>query len=180
MSLTSYHCSTPRFEFGCKSTNIFRKRQYYEEKENSIYKRDVSYFFKGTLETYSEEDCVIYLPVSERNRTFDTSYPEESLLPSLSIRNDYGTQNDKITQRWRRVKNKFLPTWIYILVLVLILGGIGFWIYSIVYKRIRQKERHERKKQRQVLQKQRIKEVEKSKKEEKRLTKKRKPDEKKN
>lgn len=150
-----------------------------EEKENSIYKRDVSYFFKGTLETYSEEDCVIYLPASERNRTFDTSYPEESLLPSLSIRNDYGTQNDKITQRWRRVKNKFLPTWIYILVLVLILGGIGFWIYSIVYKRIRQKERHERKKQRQVLQKQRIKEVEKIKKEEKRLTKKRKPEEKK-
>ena len=101
------------------------------------------------------------------------------MLPSLSIRNDYGTQNDKITQRWRRVKNKFLPTWIYILVLVLILGGIGFWIYSIVYKRIRQKERHERKKQRQVLQKQRIKEAEKSKKEEKRLTKKRKPEEKK-
>ena len=34
MSLTSYHCSTPRFEFGCKSTNIFRKRQYYEEKNS--------------------------------------------------------------------------------------------------------------------------------------------------
>lgn len=151
-----------------------------EEKENSVYKRDVSYFFKGTLDEYSEEDCIFYLPVSEKDRRFDASYPDESLLPSLAIRNDYGTQNDKITQRWRRVKNKFLPTWIYVLVLVLILAGIGLWIYSVMYKRIKQKERHDRKKQRQLIQKQRIKEVEKNKKEEKRLTKKRKVEEKKN
>ncbi len=150
-----------------------------EEKENSVYKRNIDYFFKGTLDEYTDEDTVFYIPATEHNRRFDASYPEESLLPSLSIRNDYGSQNDKITQRWRRVKNKFLPTWVYVIVLLLIVGGLGGWIFTLVYRHTKEKERHERKKQRQLIQKQKIKEAEKARKEEKLQTKKRKEAEKK-
>lgn len=116
------------------------------ELENYYYRKDISYFFSGTIE--NEEDAIFYISASDRYRQFDTQYPDSNVLPSLCIMNDFGNQNDSMLKMWEQVKNTNLPLWAYYLILtcVLILLSIIIANYVLVYQR--KKRRKLRKKER--------------------------------
>lgn len=122
-----------------------------EEKEHSYYKKDVSYFFKGTLKEHAEEEnpMVFAVAASEKNRQFDTQYPDQEILPSLCIMADFGDQTDALVAMWEKVKNTNLPIWAYVLILVLVVLGILFAVLYGVHKRRIKAERRARKKERQ-------------------------------
>lgn len=102
-----------------------------EEKEDKYYMKDISYFFEGTLENKDISDSIFAIAASEKDRQFDTQYPDSSLLPSLAVMADFGSQNADLLLMWENVKNTPLPLYAYILVLVAVVAII---IFYIVYK----------------------------------------------
>lgn len=120
-----------------------------EDKESSYFVKDINYFFNGTLEEYTAEDTKFYVLASEKDRQFDTQYPDQSQLPYLCIMADFGDQNEKLLTMWEKVKNTNLPIWAYILIILVIVGLIGFFVFRKVQRRIVLKQRAERKKARE-------------------------------
>lgn len=114
-----------------------------EEKENVLFKKDISYFFEGSLNEYELSDASLYIEASELNRAFDSSYPDEELLPSLFVMKDYGSQTQVISKMWQQIKNKFLPLWVYILAILGVSGLVTFVIYNKVKKNKELKRRKE-------------------------------------
>ena len=107
-----------------------------EEVDNYIYKKSIAYFFDGTLDEFSNEDAIFYLPISERERLFDTEYPDEEILPRLAIMNDYGeVQTQKVVQSWSRIKNHILSLWVYIVAIIFVVGVIGYFIYAKIMRK---------------------------------------------
>ncbi len=102
-----------------------------EEKEDKYYMKDISYFFEGTLENKDISDSIFAIAASEKDRQFDTQYPDSSLLPGLAVMADFGSQNADLLLMWENVKNTPLPLYAYILVLVAVVAII---IFYIVYK----------------------------------------------
>lgn len=102
-----------------------------EEKEDKYYMKDISYFFDGTLENKDISDSIFAIGASEKDRQFDTQYPDSSLLPGLAVMADFGSQNADLLLMWENVKNTPLPLYAYILVLVAVVAII---IFYIVYK----------------------------------------------
>lgn len=102
-----------------------------EEKEDKYYMKDISYFFDGTLENKDISDSIFAIGASEKDRQFDTQYPDSSLLPGLAVMADFGSQNADLLLMWENVKNTPLPLYAYILILVAIVAII---IFYIVYK----------------------------------------------
>ncbi len=102
-----------------------------EEKEDKYYMKDISYFFEGTLENKDISDSIFAIGASEKDRQFDTQYPDSSLLPGLAVMADFGSQNADLLLMWENVKNTSLPLYAYILVLVAVVAII---IFYIVYK----------------------------------------------
>lgn len=102
-----------------------------EEKEDKYYMKDISYFFEGTLENKDISDSIFAIGASEKDRQFDTQYPDSSLLPGLAVMADFGSQNADLLLMWENVKNTPLPLYAYILVLVAVVAII---IFYIVYK----------------------------------------------
>lgn len=102
-----------------------------EEKEDKYYMKDISYFFEGTLENKNISDSIFAIAASEKDRQFDTQYPDSSLLPGLAVMADFGSQNADLLLMWENVKNTPLPLYAYILVLVAVVAII---IFYIVYK----------------------------------------------
>ena len=100
-----------------------------DDKENYYYKKDISYFFEGTLEgEMSIENATFYLTADMKDRQFDTQYPDSSILPSLAVMEDFGAQNASVLLMWEAVKNTTLPLWAYILILVIVVILIGLVI----------------------------------------------------
>lgn len=119
--------------------------------ENYYYKKDISYFFSGTIE--NEEDAIFYISAIDRYRQFDTQYPDKEILPSLCIMNDFGTQNDSMLRMWEEVKNTNLPLWAYYLILVAVIALVSLIITNYVITYQRKKRRKLRKKERFLKQK---------------------------
>lgn len=124
-----------------------------EEKEESYYLKDISYFFKGTLEEMSDEDMIFAVLASDKDRQFDTQYPDSSILPSLCIMQDFGDQTNALTKMWEQVKNTNLPLWAYILVIFAVVGLIGYIIFEKIRKKMVLDKRRERKLARQAKEK---------------------------
>ncbi|MFA6829619.1 MAG: extracellular solute-binding protein [Bacilli bacterium] len=116
-----------------------------EELESSYYVKDISYFFSGTLDEYSNDSVTFCITADCKNRQFDTQYPDSSLLPGLCIMADFGNQTDSLLKMWENVKNTNLPLWAYILICVSIVGLIGFYIFSKIRKRQILNDRRKRK-----------------------------------
>jgi len=95
------------------------------------YTKNLAYFFGGTLEATGDDlvdATTFYLPVDEKDKQFDTAYPDESILPKLVIMDDYGDNNGYVVDMWTRVKAKFLPLWVYIVVAVLLLALVVYFL----------------------------------------------------
>ena len=117
-----------------------------EEKDNSYFIKDVSYFFNNTIS--EESDSVFYISASDRYRQFDAQYPDSNILPSLCIMNDFGKQNDSMLKMWEKVKNNNLPLWSYYLILIVVILIIGFIIFIANNNHQKKKRRKQRKMER--------------------------------
>ena len=124
-----------------------------EEKESSYYTKDISYFFEGTLTDHVPTDAVFALLASEKDRQFDTQYPDAKVLPGLAVMADFGDQTDALLSMWEDVKNTTLPIWAYVTLLLLVLLAIGLSVFLKVKKRNTLRRRRERKEGRQLLEK---------------------------
>ena len=102
--------------------------------EDSIFEKDVSYFFEGTLDEYELDDAKLYIEGSELNRSFDASYPDESKLSSLFVMKDYGNQNQAISKMWQQIKNRYLPLYVYIIAIAIVSGLVTLVIINKVKK----------------------------------------------
>lgn len=117
-----------------------------EEKENSYYIKDISYFFNSTIS--EDNDAIFYIQASDRYRQFDTQYPDSSILPSLCVMNDFGKQNDSMLKMWEKVKNNNLPLWSYYLILVFVILIIALIIVIAINNHQKKKRRKARKNER--------------------------------
>lgn len=124
-----------------------------EEKESSYYTKDISYFFEGTLTEHVPTDAVFALLASEKDRQFDTQYPDRTVLPGLAVMADFGDQTDALLSMWEDVKNTTLPIWAYVLIVILVLAAIGLSVFFKVKRRNTLRRRRERKEGRQLLEK---------------------------
>ncbi len=113
-----------------------------EEKEESYYVKDISYFFEDTLEEHDASDAMFCVAAADKGRQFDTQYPDSAVLPRLAVMADFGDQNDKLLDMWEDVKNTNLPTWAYILLLVALVVLIALYVaYRIRKRRIHNKRK---------------------------------------
>lgn len=122
-----------------------------EELEVSYYKKDISYFFEGTLGegVDASQEAVFYLPASEKDRQFDTQYPDNSVLPRLAVMADFGAQqNAALLMMWESVKNTSLPLWSYIVVLLVVVLLIALAITLKVHRHQVLERRRQRKEER--------------------------------
>ncbi len=120
-----------------------------EDLETSYYKKDISYFFEGTLVEMEDDDMIFAVLASSKNRQFDTQYPDSKILSSLCIMQDFGDQTNSLTKMWEQVKNTNLPTWAYILIIIAVVALIGYYIFVKIKNKITIDKRKERKKARQ-------------------------------
>lgn len=116
--------------------------------ENSYYLKDISYFFEGTLTELDDENMVFAVLASDKNRQFDTQYPDSKILSSLCIMQDFGDQTNSLTKMWEQVKNTNLPTWAYILIIIAVVALIGYYIFTKIRNKMIIDKRKERKKAR--------------------------------
>lgn len=88
-------------------------------------KKDLSYFFEGTLE--DNTDAYIYYDVESKDRQLDAMYPDASILPHLVIMKDYGDRTTAVNEVWEAGKALQFPAWGYWVVLSIILAGLITW-----------------------------------------------------
>ncbi len=88
-------------------------------------KKDLSYFFKGTLE--DNADAYIYYDVESKDRQLDAMYPDASILPHLVIMKDYGDRTTAVNEVWEAGKALQFPVWGYWVVLSVVLAGLITW-----------------------------------------------------
>ena len=125
-----------------------------EVKSDYYYTKDISYFFRGTLEENTEADCVFYLTADMKDRQFDTQYPDYDVIPSLTVMADFGAeQNASLLMMWENVKNTTLPTWAYYLILAVVVVLIVLLIAFKIRRHLILKKRRERKLSREKLEK---------------------------
>ena len=130
------------------------------QEENGIQEVDLSHYFLGTLEEYSEDpvdkdmifytDCY-YVSDEEGNlsssvgRQFYCQYPDLETLNRCSVMKDYGKNNEYVMRMWERFKSNSLPTWAIVLFIVEIAAVIGLIGYFMLNKRIKKQLRNARK-----------------------------------
>lgn len=88
-------------------------------------KKDLSYFFEGTLE--DNTDAYIYYDVESKDRQLDAMYPDASILPHLVIMKDYGDRTTAVNEVWEAGKALQFPVWGYWVVLSIVLAGLITW-----------------------------------------------------
>lgn len=110
-----------------------------DESETDTFSLDLGYFFNGTIS--SDKSAVIVAPSSEKNGMLETQYPSEELLQRCGVMHDFGAQNEEVVSMWTRVRASDLSIGTYIFLGVILLGGVGFGIYSVVKKHKAKKRR---------------------------------------
>lgn len=115
----------------------------------NYYKKDISYFFEGTLKEMDEEDCIFILDIDSQGKQFDTQYPDSSQLPHLAVMADFGQQNASMLLMWESVKNTTLPIWAYVLILIVVLIIIILFILAYIRKAVVKQRRKQRKLERE-------------------------------
>ncbi len=128
---------------------------------DEYYTKDISYFFKGTLDELDDSAAHFILPLDSRNKQFDTQYPDESLLPHLTIMADFGSQNASMLLMWESVKNTSLPTWAYYFILGILVLILVLFLLLQVSRHAVKKRRKDRKQAREEARKLKIQQLKK-------------------
>ncbi len=116
-----------------------------EQLESSYYSKSINYFFKGTLTDKTDADTTFYVTADQKDRQFDTMYPDETVLPTLAVMADFGTQNSKMVKMWEKLKNTALPTWAYFTILAAVILIIILAILNEIRKHAVMARRRQRK-----------------------------------
>ncbi len=127
--------------------------------ETGIEKVDLSYFFKGTLVDYSQEDTIFYsdcyLPfyyeeegVKKHNnsvgRQFYCQYPSEETMMRCAVMRDYAKNNSYVMKMWEEFKSTALPLPMIIIFIVEIAIAAVLILYFLLSKNIKKKLRMKR------------------------------------
>lgn len=128
---------------------------------DEYYTKDISYFFKGTLDELDDSAAHFILPLDSRNKQFDTQYPDESLLPHLTIMADFGSQNASMLLMWESVKNTSLSTWAYYFILGILVLILVLFLLLQVSRHAVKKRRKDRKQAREEARKLKIQQLKK-------------------
>lgn len=128
---------------------------------DEYYTKDISYFFKGTLDELDDSAAHFILPLDSRNKQFDTQYPDETLLPHLTIMADFGSQNASMLLMWESVKNTSLPTWAYYFILGILVLILVLFLLLQVSRHAVKKRRKDRKQAREEARKLKIQQLKK-------------------
>jgi spermidine/putrescine transport system substrate-binding protein len=121
-----------------------------DDKASSYYTKDISYFFAGSLEEKTSADCLFDLTADQKDRQFDTQYPDSTLLPSLCVMADFGDQTDALLKMWEKVKNTDLPLWAYITIIAVIVLLIVWFVVAKIKKHAAMERRRQRKEAREI------------------------------
>ena len=132
--------------------------------------RDLTYMFEGTLSEesvpdvlgstpsdnpylfYSDEIETIASPYGdggeiEAGRQFSAQYPDQNLIPKLSVMKDYGYNNKYVLSMWENVKGNNLPVWgvvvFSILLAVLLAVVVSGFVAKMQYRKIKIARRKE-------------------------------------
>lgn len=122
---------------------------------------DLSYFFDGTLEEYTESDMIFYsdcyLPFTYEDdegnevqnisvgRQFFAQYPNQETINRCSVMKDYGENNIYVMKMWENFKSNPLPVWAIITLIVMVVGILAFGAYMVVNAVIKNNLRKARK-----------------------------------
>ena len=124
-----------------------------DEEGNPLEVVDLSYFFEGTLNAYTEEDMFFYsdcyLPFREEGnisvgRQFFCQYPNKETINRCSVMADYGEQNIHVVKLWEDFKSNPVPTWGVILLIVEGVAALGIVGYLTINKTIKKNLRQKR------------------------------------
>jgi len=96
---------------------------------------DLRYFFKDSLNEYSEADAIIHAYPEVVGRQLTAQYPSNDILDRLAIMNDFGPEgNVRLLDMWEQVRTNKLPVWGIIVIAVEGAGAIALAVYLIVHK----------------------------------------------
>lgn len=104
---------------------------------------DLTYFFGDTVET----ETIIYLDEENIGRQLNAQYPDGDTIPRLAIMRDFGENNRLILEMWEEVRASNLPGWAIALIVVGVLGVVGFGGFFLYRKSLVKKNRSARRRQ---------------------------------
>ena len=106
---------------------------------------DLRYFFKDSLDEYSENDAILHASIDYVGRQLTAQYPSAEILDRLAIMNDFGPEgNARLLDMWEQVRTNALPLWGIIILAVEAVAGIAFAAYLITHKVNRKRFKKER------------------------------------
>lgn len=124
-------------------------------------KRDLTYFFEGTLSEYNDKvDAIFYSDEIETlqkedgtdfevGRQFLAQYPSGDMLPRLAVMADYGEANSYVLRMWESVKSGKIELWVVVVFSVELILGLGVGVYFLLKKaektKLRKKRREDKK-----------------------------------
>ena len=120
---------------------------------------DLSYFFDGTLEEYTNSDATFYceeyfLAIEDEDgnpidnvsvgRQFFCQYPSEETLTHCAVMKDYGDNNKYVMNMWENFKSDPLPTWAIIVFALSGAGVLGFIAYLVINNYLKKQTKKKR------------------------------------
>ena len=112
----------------------------------------------GRVFTYKDENNDGKLDIkiktdldSYEGRSLVAQYPETKNIDSLYVMRDFGAQNNAIVSMWENVKVNPLPVWVVVILIVFLVGFIGYLGCYKIIRKYKLKKRKELRKENEVL-----------------------------
>lgn len=87
----------------------------------------------GRVFTFTDENKDGYLDIkiktdlsSYEGRSLVAQYPEQENIDYLYVMRDFGSQNNAIVEMWENVKVNPLPVWVVVILIIFLVGFIGY------------------------------------------------------
>ena len=115
--------------------------EWYNSDEGETTEYDLTYFFKDTNIVDEDGNLVerFIIHTSEENRQLYAQYPDLETINRCGVMQDFGEQNDKVSEMWIRVQGNS-TSWVVIVFLIVVVGLVVFFeIKSSISKRARKR-----------------------------------------
>lgn len=112
---------------------------WYDSDSDDAIEYDLTYFFKdtGILDENGEEIKEFIIHTEEENRQLFAQYPDYKTITRCAVMQDFGTQNDKVSEMWIRVKGNSVSWLIYIVLGLVVVGVVLIEVKNARSKRAR-------------------------------------------
>lgn len=100
---------------------------------------DLTYFFKdtGIVDENNNPVTSFVIHTAEKNGMLYAQYPNEETVKRCAVMKDFGTQNDKVSEMWIRVKGNSSSWYIYVFLGVIVALVVFFEVKSAINHRAR-------------------------------------------